>query len=523
MIVTLLRVFVAIFTVALGSAWAQESKLPPCPPPAYLWDKCVGVREYSNGTYSGEFTANTRSGRGEFTFRNGDKLTGFFSGAALFKDGWVNNGLATYVHASGQRDVGEYRDGQMDGRGTVWFNNGNKFVGQFKQGKRSGPGTLFFPNGNKLVGVWDDEANMSGTLFLSDGRSGVLELKEGVTKADPKLFRDSPSPTPPVASDASQQRQKDLEQRAKEEERLRAVAAELARKEEEEKVRIAQIEERAREQERLRAAEHDAEIKLRKELEEKLRIAQQQQQQRPVTAPVQQAMNAHALVIGNAAYPGSGRLENPVNDSRAMSAKLRSMGFKVTEVEDANRAKLVTALSQFSRSAESADLSVLFYSGHGVQMLGTNYILPTDIDQSDLGQATIQGISLDNLVSQFLPGKTKLVFLDACRDNPLYQTNANKSFSKGLAPISVAEGTLIAYATKDGQVASDGGKGIKNSPFTVALLEHLSDPDDIAVVLRRVREKVKIATGGKQVPWDYGSLTGGALVLSAIKPPEGKK
>jgi uncharacterized caspase-like protein len=192
-------------------------------------------------------------------------------------------------------------------------------------------------------------------------------------------------------------------------------------------------------------------------------------------------------------------------------------------VEDANRSKLVAALGQFSRSAAAADLSVLFYSGHGVQMLGTNYILPTDIDQSDLGQATIQGISLDNVVSQFLPGKTKLVFLDACRDNPLYQMAANKSFSKGLAPISAAEGTLIAYATKDGQVASDGGKGTKNSPFTVALLEHLSDPDDIAVVLRRVREKVKIATGGKQVPWDYGSLTGGALILSAIKPIEGKK
>jgi len=243
----------------------------------------------------------------------------------------------------------------------------------------------------------------------------------------------------------------------------------------------------------------------------------------PVASQALKAVNAHALVIGNAAYPGSGKLENPVNDSRAMSAKLRSMGFKVTEVEDANRAKLVTALGQFSRSAALAELSLLFYSGHGVQMLGTNYILPTDIDQSDLGQATIRGISLDSVVSQFLPGKTKLVFLDACRDNPLYQAAANKSFSKGLAPISVAEGTLIAYATKDGQVASDGGKGAKNSPFTVALLEHLSDPDDIAVVLRRVREKVKAATGGKQVPWDYGSLTGGALILSAIKPTEGKK
>jgi uncharacterized caspase-like protein len=196
------------------------------------------------------------------------------------------------------------------------------------------------------------------------------------------------------------------------------------------------------------------------------------------------------------------------------------LGFKVTEVEDANRAKLVTSLAQFSRSAASADLSVLFYSGHGVQLLGSNYILPTDIDQSDLAQATIQGISLDSVISQFLPGKTKLVFLDACRDNPLYQLSGNKSVSKGLAPISVAEGTLIAYATKDGQVASDGSKGALNSPFTVALLEHLSDPDDIAVVLRRVREKVKLATGGKQVPWDYGSLTGGALVLSAIKRPQ---
>jgi hypothetical protein len=77
--------------------------------------------------------------------------------------------------------------------------------------------------------------------------------------------------------------------------------------------------------------------------------------------------------------------------------------------------------------------------------------------------------------------------------------------------------------TKDGQVASDGGKGMKNSPFTFALLEHLADPDDINIVLRRVREKVKRATGGKQVPWEYGSLTGDALILSAIKQVESKK
>jgi len=191
------------------------------------------------------------------------------------------------------------------------------------------------------------------------------------------------------------------------------------------------------------------------------------------------------------------------------------MGFTVTVVSDANRQRLVQAMSTFRKSASAADLSLLFYSGHGVQIFGTNYILPIDADQTDVAQATIQGISLNSVVESFLPGKTKIVFLDACRDNPLQRTG-DRSVSKGLAPISVAQGTLIAYATKDGQTASDG-VGQRNSPFTTALLQHLSDPEDIGIVLRKVREKVMAATGGKQQPWEYGSLTGGALILSATK------
>ena len=133
---------------------------------------------------------------------------------------------------------------------------------------------------------------------------------------------------------------------------------------------------------------------------------------------------------------------------------------------------------------------------------------------NDLNQVPLQGISLNSVVEQYLPGKTKLVFLDACRDNPLVQV-ASRGVSRGLAPISVSEGTLIAYSTKDGQVAMDGVG--KNSPFTEALLNHLDDQDDIAVVLRKVRDEVMRNTGNKQQPWEYGSLTGGALVLSAIK------
>lgn len=258
-------------------------------------------------------------------------------------------------------------------------------------------------------------------------------------------------------------------------------------------------------------AELDLERKKRQELEAQLAASVQPRPTQSNTL----GRTAHALVIGNSAYPGSGRLDNPVNDANAISQKLRSMGFTVTTVTDANRQRLVQSMAQFRRTAASADISLLYYAGHGVQIFGTNYILPTDVDQTDPAQATIQGVSLNSVVENFLPGKTKLVFLDACRDNALQRTS-DRSVSKGLAPISVAEGTLISYATKDGQTAADGVG--KNSPFTQALLEHINDPQDIAVVLRKVRERVMKITGGKQQPWEYGSLTGGELVLSAIKP-----
>jgi hypothetical protein len=224
---------------------------------------------------------------------------------------------------------------------------------------------------------------------------------------------------------------------------------------------------------------------------------------------------AHALVIGNSAYVGSNRLANPVNDARAMSAKLRSLGFKVTEIPNASREQLVRGLSDFSRTAARADLTLLFYAGHGVQIAGVNYMVPVDMNLADPAQAALQAVSLNSVVEQYLPGKTKLVFLDACRDNPL-MASVGRGITKGLAPINVSEGTLIAYATKDGQVAEDGA-GQSNSPFTSALLEHLADPDDIAVVLRTVRAKVMQRTNNRQQPWEYGSLTGGALVLSAIR------
>ncbi len=275
------------------------------------------------------------------------------------------------------------------------------------------------------------------------------------------------------------------------------------------------LEEQRRQQEQALVAEQAkaaAEIaKLRAEADA---LRRQPGEQKPLVTYAT-GLDAHALVIGNSAYPGSGRLVNPVNDAKAISAKLRALGFKVTEVSNANRDQMVRGLSEFTKTASKADLSLLFYAGHGVQISGVNYMIPIDASLNDLSQTPLQSVSLTQVVEQYLPGKTKLVFLDACRDNPL-MTSGARGVTKGLAPINVSQGTLIAYATRDGQTADDG-TGQSNSPFTAALLEHLADPDDIAVILRTVRAKVMQRTNNRQQPWEYGSLTGGALVLSAIK------
>jgi len=353
--------------------------------------------------------------------------------------------------------------------------------------------------GIKAINIESGGIKVSGTLTQTDTRTQTLRL---ATIDVPMVIRPSLTQQSALTVDRNQVEQilyrdenESLRKRLEEQRK----AQELALADETRKASAETL--------KLRA---EAEIARNRQRELELQLASTSR------TPVNygKALNAHALVIGNGAYSGSSRLPNPINDARSMSEKLRGLGFIVTEALDTDRTKLVSALSQFSRTAVNADITLLFYAGHGVQITGTNYMLPIDLNLNDLSQAPLQGISLNDVVEKYLPGKTKLVFLDACRDNPLMQV-ASRGVSRGLAPINVSEGTLISYATKDGSVAQDGDG--KNSPFTSALLEHIGDPDDIAVVLRKVREKVMKTTGNKQQPWEYGSLTGGALVLSAIR------
>ncbi len=222
----------------------------------------------------------------------------------------------------------------------------------------------------------------------------------------------------------------------------------------------------------------------------------------------------YALVVGNSQYQ-SGRLSNSLNDASLMAEKLRGFGFNVTYAPDLNRKSFMSTLMNFSVKAKDADVTVFYYSGHGMQLGGVNYLLPTDIDfRGNEDIVVIDGISLNDVIRRNLPGKSKIVFLDACRTRP-FKSSTGAFANHGLAPMNVPRGTLISFATKDGGVAFDGPEG-RNSPYTGALATLIGGKEDIAILLRNVRDDVLKATQGKQEPWEYGSLSGGRLVLSNI-------
>jgi len=238
-------------------------------------------------------------------------------------------------------------------------------------------------------------------------------------------------------------------------------------------------------------------------------------------ANVNYAKSVFALVIGNSKY-SFGPLENPKNDANAIAKKLRDFGYDVEVVFDASRNQIVEALSASLSRAEKADVNLLYYAGHGVQINGVNYLIPTDVSLTNTETLQFSAVKISEIIDNFMPAKTRLVFLDACRDNPLARSlrRSRNAAGAGLAAMDVASGTLISYATKDGSVALDNaGASGGNSPYAKALLEHLGEPLDITLVLRKVRQKVLDDTNNQQIPWDYGSLTGSELILGRAPNP----
>jgi hypothetical protein len=223
-----------------------------------------------------------------------------------------------------------------------------------------------------------------------------------------------------------------------------------------------------------------------------------------------------ALVIGNSKYSELGVLPNTINDARGINKSLVEMGYKTRLVLDATESSLRKNIRNFAAESENSSIALVYYAGHGGQVGGENYLLPVDIDipkrESDI---QLSAIKVDDIINS-LRSKTKIIFLDACRDNPALIRSLSKgrgSYRGGLAPASSSTlndqsgGIFIAYATDAGNVALDGA-GQSNSPFTTALLRHMKQPVSIDDMFSMVTRDVRAETKNQQKPYKYASLDG---------------
>jgi len=223
-------------------------------------------------------------------------------------------------------------------------------------------------------------------------------------------------------------------------------------------------------------------------------------------AAVAQAETRVALVIGNSDYETVSSLDNPRNDAVDMSIALEGLGFEVMLEIDATQARFAELIEEFGARAELADVVMLFYAGHGFQVSGRNYLVPTDAAISSIDDLADQTLGLDQLLRAMERSQgVKLVYLDACRDNP-FDGVTDGRVGDGLAQVGTEANFLFSYATQPDNVAFDGTG--RNSFFTEAMLHHLYTPgQDVAQMMIGVRRDVLAATGGRQIPWENSSLT----------------
>jgi hypothetical protein len=439
-----------------------QNNLPACPPSGYFHN-CFGTYNLSNGDkYVGEFRQDKFNGQGTYNYSNGDKFVGDF------KDGKSLQG--TYSNTNGDKYVGGVKGGKRDGYGTYFFlaNNqfrGDKYVGEWKNDVENGEGTYTNSEGEKYVGQWKD-GNRSGQGIQYSSNNSII--RQGIW-ADGNFVR-STSEQKPAAPD-------------QEIERLRAEAEEAKRK--------------------------------KAELEQQLRIAQQQSTQKIQTSPftIQTAIPTErriALVIGNATYKVN-PLKNPVNDSTDMARSLRSVGFDVIEANNTTLAQMREVTRRFADKLGNSDVGLVYYSGHGVEVKGKNYLIPVNADIKREYEVVDQAFD----ASQFLEmmdnirgpnnKRVNILIVDACRNNELQKSW--RSTNNGLARMDAPGGTFISFATAPGRVAADGVG--RNSPYTKHLLQALKQPNvPIEQVFKVVRRNVMEETKGEQIPWENSSLVG---------------
>ena len=422
------------------------------------------------GKYVGEYKNGEQHGQGTYTWADGSKYIG------EYKDGQFH-GQGTYAAADGAKYVGEWKDGEQHGQGTHTSASANaqqldpwqlvgKYVGEWKDGKKHGQGTMTTAIGDKYVGEFKDgEKHGQSTLYYADGKIS------NDTYADEKLLTESIVAFHQAWFVPSQF----------ENHRANAANSSDAREHKEEIARL------KREQEQHLAA-----------LEARLAT----QSSAPYSAPNIGTIGKGprtALVIGNSGYASS-PLPNPVNDAVDMAKALRRLGFDVDLLTDVSKRKMGTAISRFGKTLKQGGVGLFFYAGHGMQVDGTNYLIPIGPDPSGEEDLEYDAIDAGRVLAKMdaAGNELNIVMLDACRNNPF--ARSWRSGSRGLARIDAPTGSIVVYATAPGSIAADG-EG-RNGVFTKHLLRAIQQPNvPLLQAIRMTRIGVMGDTNNEQVPW----------------------
>jgi len=437
-----------------------SSKLPDCPSTTTYWHNCLGTDNYPSGSrYIGEWKDGKEHGQGIFIWADGEEYIGQ----------WMNgkkHGRGTYTYPSGSKYVGQWMNGKKHGQGTYTFPDGEGYIGQWKDGKEHGQGTYTFPDGEGYIGQWKNgEKHGRGTYTYPSGAKYVGEYQNGVRRGQGTYTY--PSGAKIVGE---------------------WVNGELNGY----------------------AVEYNADGTILKQgiwKDDEFQIAQNTT---PSTTDAFSEQRKLALLIGNAEYL-NGPLDNPVNDARLIGATLKSLGFEVYIHENANQKTMKRAIRDFGKKLELAGedaVGLFYFSGHGLQSEGENYLSPIGAEVRNEADVEIEMVSANAILKQmdFARNGLNIVILDACRTNRF--SRGFRSAQNGLADnIAAPTGSILAYATAPDSVAYDG-RG-DNSPYAEALAEAMLMPNTpVEAVFKAVRISVINETDEKQVPWESTSLTG---------------
>ncbi len=503
-----------------------------------------GVYRWNDGRlYEGKFKNGKQHGKGKMTWADNRSYTGTWingkqhgygleeaSGLTVNRGFWENgqytgetyskagcisgncqNGYGTLIMKNGDRYIGQFKNGKFNGYGKLDQMIGERYVGEFKNNEFWGEGTLTSKDGTKYIGNFaNNDFNGLGTFYYADGKVDrgkwkngefVGTAKKGVSV--PVIMWRTPSPKATVVHDidykislciSSKEKPRDIQVFVNDKLKIKNAVNGL-------KSNGASCNFMFERSLNLRPGDNIVKVIV------KNGAGQTTSETRKIVYNTEKtkANKRYALIIGNSAYE-MGALRNPKNDANAMAAELTKLGFDVVVHTDQTQKEMVEAVKAFGEKiSTNKGIGLFFFAGHGLQVGGENYIVPIDAHISNLDDIEQEAVNLNRITGEmdYAKNDMNIIILDACRNNPF--EGSESASGKGLASLTAPSGTIIAFATAPGSVASDGVG--QNGLYTQELLKSISKPGNVIEdVFKEVRRNVYKMSQQKQTPWENSSL-----------------